>query len=431
MRFISSPVATLRGEIRVAGDKSISHRSIIFGAIAQGSTYVQGLLEGEDVLATINAFRQMGVEIKRLGEGSYALEGVGLYGLSPPSAALDMGNSGTAFRLIAGLLSAQRWPSMLIGDESLCARPMGRIITPLTRMGARVSATGGKPPLTIAPTDELIGIHYDMPVASAQVKSCILLAGLYAGGETTVKEFAPTRDHTERMLKGFGYPVNTKRGEVSINGGGRLLGCEIDIPCDLSSATFFIVAGLIVPDSELLLENVGINPTRNGVLNVLARMGARIDLVNRTVAGGEPVADLVVKTSSLTGCDIRGDDVALSIDEFPAIAVAAACAEGMTTIREAEELRVKESDRISSVVNGLKSLGVSVTEYPDGMDIAGGGIDGGQVDSYGDHRIAMAFSIAGAVAKEPIEILNCKNVATSFPNFTRLAEQAGLNIHVS
>jgi len=293
-----------------------------------------------------------------------------------------------------------------------------------------VSATDGKPPVKISRIDTLTGIHYNMLIASAQVKSCILLAGLYANGETLVKEFTPTRDHTERMLKEFSYMVHTKKGEVSIKGGQRLLGCEIDIPCDLSSATFFILAGIIVPDSELLLENVGINPTRNGVLNILSRMGARITLTNQMVVDGEPIADLVVKTSSLTGCDIRGDDVALSIDEIPSIAIAAACAEGVTTIREAEELRFKESDRINSIINGLKYLGISVTEYPDGMDIEGGRIDGGQVNSYGDHRIAMAFSIAGAVAKKQIEILNCKNVATSFPNFTKLANKVGLSVHV-
>ncbi len=414
----------------VAGDKSVSHRSIIFGSLAEGKTVVRDILEGEDVLATIAAFRAMGVSIERTGDRTYDIQGVGLHGLSPPVAAMDMGNSGTAFRLLTGLLCGQKWASTLIGDESLTTRPMGRIIAPLSVMGAKIESADGKPPLHISPVEQLKGAHYDMPIASAQVKSSLLFAGLYASGETSVSEPAPTRDHTERMLRGFGYDVKKQNGVISLQGGGRLNGCEIDVPADLSSATFFILAGLIVPDSELLLTKVGVNPSRNGVLSILEKMGANIERMNETVVGGEPVADLVVRSSSLKGCDISGDEIALAIDEVPAISIAAACALGITRITEAEELRVKESDRISSVVNGLRNLGVVVEELPDGMVIEGGKLKGGKVDSYGDHRIAMAFSIAGAVASDTVEVNNCANVATSFPDFRELANSIGLSIDV-
>ncbi len=420
----------------MAGDKSISHRSVILGAIANGQTTIRDILEGEDVRATIGAFRKMGVSITRDGthpaDRNYVIEGVGLYGLEPPDEALDMGNSGTALRLLGGLLAAQPWTSVLTGDEYLCNRPMARIITPLTLMGARIGSNEGKPPLLINPSGPLHAIKYTLPMASAQVKSAILLAALYADGETTVIEKSRTRDHTERMLRGFGYPVRSVGNKIILCGGGELQGGAVSVPADLSSAAFFILAGLITTDSELLLKNTGINPGRNGVLEILTRMGGQINLENRREIGGEPVADIRVKGSSLEGVEINGDDIALSIDEIPVIAVAAACAGkgSKTRISNAEELRVKESDRIHSVVRGLSALGIEVIEHRDGMTITGGKFRGGEVDSFGDHRIAMAFAMAGTAAKDAVVVSNCENVATSFPDFCRIARQVGVNIVV-
>jgi 3-phosphoshikimate 1-carboxyvinyltransferase len=434
MNFLVRPTAGLRGSLRVAGDKSISHRSVILGSIANGLTSVSGILEGEDVLATIAAFRAMGVPITRTEEPvagpCYLIEGQGLYGLSRPDGPLDMGNSGTAFRLLAGLLSAQKWPVTLVGDESLSARPMIRIIEPLVAMGALLSSRNGLPPVEISPVDALNGIHYHTPMASAQVKSAVLLAGLYARGTTAVTESVPTRDHTERMLKGFGYPVRVDGSTVAIAGNGILKGQEIDVPADLSSAAFFVLAALISVDSKLVLEKVGNNPSRNGVIAILRRMGGQIDLSNETLAGGEPVADFTVSSSRLNGCELNAADVASAIDEIPVIAIAAACAEGVTRITGASELRVKESDRIRSVVNGLQSLGVVVEEFDDGMEISGGKIHGGHVDSMGDHRIAMAFAMAGIVASSPVTVADCENVATSFPYFIELANKAGVTVIV-
>ena len=434
MQFVISPSSALKGRIKVAGDKSVSHRSIIFGAISNGVSTVKDILEGEDVMATIAAFRQMGVAIERnsneVGDNNYSITGVGLNGLNQPQLPLDMGNSGTAFRLLAGLLCAQPWHCELIGDESLSQRPMGRIIDPLKLMGANLQSSEGKPPLKISPASQIRGINYSTPMASAQVKSAILLAGLYAQGTTTVIESAPTRDHTERMLQGFGYSVNQSGRSITIQGGGELQAQDMVVPADLSSATFFILGALITQNSDIMLPGVGINPSRNGVISVLQRMGADITLHNQSVVGGEPVADIQVRSSNLKGIDICGDDIALSIDEIPSIAVAAACAQGLTRISDAEELRVKESDRISSVVNGLTALGAEVTEKPDGMDIQGGPLREGVVESYGDHRIAMAFSMAGAVANKRVTIRDCENVATSFPDFQQLAKQSGLNIEV-
>jgi 3-phosphoshikimate 1-carboxyvinyltransferase len=433
MKFTVVPSNNLSGHIKVAGDKSVSHRSIIFGSIATGTTIVNGILEGEDVLATISAFRQMGVVIEKSeGMGCYVIQGKGLKGLTAPSTDLDMGNSGTAFRLLSGLLCAQPWETRLTGDESLNKRPMGRIIDPLSLMGADIESNEGKPPLTIRPTKKLSSICYTTPMASAQVKSAVLLAGLYIDGETTVIENAVTRDHTERMLEGFGYDVRTtvqgKTKTISIHGGGELQGQQMDIPADLSSAAFFIVAGLISSNSEILLEKVGMNPSRNGVIPVLMRMGADISLENQRTVGGEPVADIRVKSSKLKGCEISAADVALAVDEIPVIAVAAACADGVTSITGAEELRVKESDRIRSVVLGLQALGINVDEKPDGMIIEGGEFTAGIVDSFTDHRISMAFTMAGIVAKGPVEVLGCENVATSFPEFSKLAEKVGIDI---
>ncbi len=436
MKFQISPTLGLQGEIQVAGDKSISHRSVILGAISNGTTTVRDILEGEDVLATISAFRTMGVSICRDSEDpadhNYVIEGVGLHGLEKPCEALDMGNSGTAFRLLSGLLSAQPWTSVLTGDEYLCNRPMGRIITPLKMMGAQIDSNEGKPPLKINPARRLHAIEYTLPMASAQVKSAILLAGLYADGWTTVIENSPTRDHTERILQGFGYPIQSVGNKIILHGGGQLQGCTVSVPADLSSAAFFILAGLITANSELLLKKTGINPSRNGALKILTRMGGQIELENQCKISGEPVADIRVKSSDLKGVEISGDDIALSIDEIPVIAVAAACAKSgsKTRISNAEELRVKESDRIHSIVQGLSALGIEVIEHPDGMTITGGNFQGGEVNSFGDHRIAMAFAIAGTVAKEPVVVSNCENVATSFPEFCQIAQQTGVNIVV-
>ena len=431
MNYLVSQSSGLSGDIKVPGDKSISHRSIIFASLAEGESRINDILEGEDVLATIQAFRKMGVDIRRTGDGEmenhYQVQGVGMHGLCQPETILDMGNSGTAFRLLSGLMCAQRWTVTLDGDESLRQRPMGRIIQPLSDMGAIIESRDGMPPLKISPASQIEGIDYVTPMASAQVKSAILLAGLYAQGETIVRENAPTRDHTERMLQGFGYDVSVDEGVINLSGGGGLKGVDMQVPADLSSAAFFVLAGLICPDSELCLTGVGTNPSRNGVISILQRMGADLKLANERNVSGEPVADLIVKSSVLHGVDIDSEDVALAIDEIPAIAVAAACAAGTTRITGAEELRVKESDRISSVVNGLKALGVEVEEQPDGMVIEGGELCGGEVNSFGDHRIAMAFAVAGCRAKGPVKVLNCENVATSFPGFDRLAKKCGMN----
>ena len=432
MRLLVTPGAPLRGKIRVAADKSISHRAVMLGAIATGTTRVDNLLEGEDVLATVGAFRQLGVAIEQTGAGKYAIHGVGLDGLRESPSALDAGNSGTAFRLLAGLLCGQPWPSRLTGDGSLRARPMYRIIQPLGLMGAVIDARNHKPPLAISPAPRLRGIRYPLPVASAQVKSCLLLAGLYAQGETLVTEPCPTRDHTERMLGAFGYPVSVERGTIGVRGGGELRGCDIRVPGDLSSAAFFLVGASIVDGSDILLSQVGVNPSRNGVLGILRKMGADIELHAPAQLGGEPVADIRVRAAELRGCRIDGGEVASAIDEIPVIAVAAACARGVTEIRGAGELRVKESDRIHAVAAGLNALGVAVETHADGLTITGGApgrISGGRVESHGDHRIAMAFAMAGGAAKGSVEVLDCENIATSFPEFPQVAKDAGLDIH--
>ena len=434
MEFLVRGGGQLRGEARVPGDKSISHRSIMLGAIAEGETRVGGFLEGEDALATMAAFRAMGVTIDGPDNGALRISGVGLHGLQAPSAALDLGNSGTAMRLMTGLLAGQAFDSELTGDASLSGRPMGRVISPLAEMGARVdSAEGGTPPLRINGGQALRGIHYDLPMASAQVKSCVLLAGLYADGETSVTEPAPTRDHTERMLRGFGYPVHRDGdGVISLQGGGRLLGTEIEVPADISSAAFFLVAASIAPGSELLLTHVGMNPTRVGVINILRAMGADIEALDEREIGGEPVADLRVRAASLRGIDIPESEVPLAIDEFPVLFVAAACAEGRTVLRGAEELRVKESDRIAAMAEGLVTLGVSCEVLKDGIIIDGfGAADGfgaGVIESHHDHRIAMAFAVAALRAEGEIRIREVDNVATSFPGFDRIAAGLGLDI---
>mgnify|MGYP003673623520 CR=1 FL=1 len=432
LKFISRPASTLKGTLRVAGDKSISHRSIMLGSLAEGITKVTGFLEGEDALSTLAAFRAMGVEITDPVDGQLEIKGVGLSGLKQPDAPLDMGNSGTSMRLLTGLLSGQQFDSSLIGDESLSTRPMSRVAAPLSLMGGQIlTAAEGRPPLQIKGGKYLVGIEYPMPMASAQVKSCILLAGLYAEGETAVIEPAPTRDHTERMLRAFGYEVKTEGARISLHSGGKLTACDLDIPADISSATFFMVAACIAEDADLLLQHVGINPTRDGVITILKLMGADLTLENERMVGGEPVADIRVRSSKLKGIQIPEDQVPLAIDEFPALFIAAACAEGTTVLTGAEELRVKESDRIQVMADGLKVFGIKHKVNPDGIEIQGGQIKGGQVDSHGDHRIAMSFSVAGIRAKKPVEILDCKNVATSFPNFVELANASGMSIETT
>lgn len=427
--FLAKPGSSLSGRIRVPGDKSISHRSIMLGSLAEGTTEVEGFLEGEDALATLQAFRDMGVVIEGPHHGRVTIHGVGLHGLKAPAGPLYMGNSGTSMRLLSGLLAAQPFDTVLTGDASLSKRPMNRVAKPLREMGA-VIETGpeGRPPLTIKGGQRLTGMDYEMPMASAQVKSCLLLAGLYAAGRTSVTEPAPTRDHTERMLRGFGYPVSVEGSTASVESGHKLTATRIEVPADISSAAFFLVAASIAEGSELVLEHVGINPTRTGVIDILKLMGGDITLENQREVGGEPVADIRVRAAKLKGIDIPEDLVPLAIDEFPVLFVAAACAEGRTVLRGAEELRVKESDRIQVMADGLIALGVKAEPTPDGIVIEGGCIGGGEVWAHGDHRIAMSFSVASLRASAPIRIHDCANVATSFPNFLALAAEVGIQV---
>jgi 3-phosphoshikimate 1-carboxyvinyltransferase len=429
VKFHAEPGGSLQGTLRVPGDKSISHRSIMLGALAEGVTEISGFLEGEDSLATLAAFRAMGVAIDGPDAGRVTVNGVGMHGLGRPAAALDLGNSGTSMRLMAGLLAGQAFDATLSGDASLSGRPMRRVVDPLGTMGARIETTeAGTAPLQVHGGAALHGIDYAMPVASAQVKSSILLAGLYARGTTCVTEPAPTRDHTERMLAGMGYPVQREEGRVCLEGGHSLKGIRIDVPADISSAAFFLVGASIAPGSDLLLQHVGMNPTRTGVIDILRQMGADIEVINPHEAGGEPVADLRVRSAALRGIDIAPELVPLAIDEFPVLFVAAACAGGRTVLTGAEELRVKESDRIQVMADGLQTLGIDAQATPDGMVIEGGSLQGGAVDSHGDHRIAMAFAMAALRATGGIEIRDCANVNTSFPGFVDLAAGAGLAI---
>ncbi|HAU1295791.1 TPA: 3-phosphoshikimate 1-carboxyvinyltransferase [Legionella pneumophila] len=428
LNFISKPVDYLKGEITVPGDKSISHRSIIFGAIAIGTSVIDGFLDGEDCIATLKAFQAMGVKIEGPEKQRVIIHGVGKYGLKQPKNIVDCGNSGTSMRLLAGLLAAQQFDSQLTGDESLLKRPMLRISRPLSQMGADVTTQDGKPPIVIKGGKKLNGIHYVMPEASAQVKSCLLLAGMYAEGQTKITENAVSRDHTERMLKTFSYPVQIQDGTIVIDSNGECHGTHLNIPGDISSAAFFIVAASITPGSDVLIRNVGINPTRTGVIHILTEMGADITVLNQRAYGEEPVADLHIRYSQLKGINIPASMVPLAIDEFPVIFIAAACAQGKTTLHGAKELRLKESDRIGAMVDGLNQLGVHAEGFDDGILIEGGSIHGGEVNSRGDHRIAMSFAIAGAVAGAPVTIKNCANVATSFPSFVTTANMLRFQI---
>lgn len=400
----------------------------MFGSLAEGTTQVTGFLEGGDSLGTLQAFRDMGVEIDGPHDGRVTIHGVGLHGLKNPNKALDMGNSGTSMRLLAGILSGQSFDTTMIGDNSLSKRPMGRVITPLTQMGAKIDSRDGKPPLLIHGGQKLKAIHYDMPMASAQVKSCVLLAGLYAEGETSVTEPEVTRDHTERMLRGFDYQVKTNGNKVSLRGGGKLTATNIDVPADISSAAFFLVAASITPGSDITITHVGVNPTRTGMIDILKLMGANLELLNQREVGGEPVADIRVRSAPLHGINIPAHLVPLAIDEFPVLFVAAACAKGLTVLTGAEELRVKESDRIQVMADGLSTLGISAMPTPDGIIIEGGKMGSGSVESHDDHRISMSFSVASLRASGAIQINNCNNVATSFPNFVELANKIGFDI---
>ncbi|KTD50772.1 3-phosphoshikimate 1-carboxyvinyltransferase [Legionella quateirensis] len=426
--FVSQPVKSINGELSVPGDKSISHRSIIFGAIAEGVTVVQGFLDGDDCMATVKAFKSMGVSIEGPHKQQVIIHGVGKHGLKKPNQIIDCGNSGTSMRLLAGLLAAQDFDSTLTGDDSLLKRPMLRISKPLSQMGAAIETRDGKPPINIKGGQELKAIDYLMPEASAQVKSCILLAGIYAEGTTRITETGVSRDHTERMLKTFSYPVLQSGKTIETNENGACKGTHITVPGDISSAAFFIVAATIIPGSNVVIRNVGINPTRTGVIHILLEMGADITILNERFFGEEPVADLCIKSAPLKGIEIPETMVPLAIDEFPILFIAAACAKGMTTLRGAKELRLKESDRIGSMAKGLEQLGIETVVFDDGIQIKGGIIQGGTVDSFGDHRIAMSFAIAGAVARQSVTVLNCANVATSFPDFVTTANTLDFRI---
>lgn len=424
-KLVLSPraYATQGKEITVPGDKSISHRALMLGSIAEGETIIRGLLLGEDPRSTAQCFSAMGAEISPLNSDFVRIKGIGLGNLQEPNNILDAGNSGTTLRLMLGILASHTGRFFAItGDDSLRARPMLRVVDPLRRMGATIwgRENGAKAPLAVT-GQKLHPIHYISPIASAQVKSAILLAGLLTSGETIVTEPEQSRDHSERMLKAFGADVRVDRDShtVILKGGNRLQGQEVIVPGDISSAAFWLVAGSIVPNSEILIKNVGVNPTRTGVLEVLRAMGANLSLENEREITGEPIADLRVKTAALKGCEIGGSIIPRLIDELPVLAVAAACAEGRTVIRDAEELRVKESDRIAATVQGLRAMGAEVIEHPDGMEIFGGRpLVGTTIDSYNDHRIAMSFAIAGLVAqKHPTEIERADCVTISYPSF--------------
>ena len=428
--ILARPVTRIGGTIGVPGDKSISHRAVLLGAVADGQTTVRGFLRGEDCLATLAAMRALGVQVDDSGD-TLVIHGAGHDGLKAADAPLDLGNSGTALRLLAGILAAQPFASELTGDASLRRRPMERVAEPLRAMGANIETSAGCPPLQIAGGLPLHGIDYSLPVASAQIKSAVLLAGLWARGRTTVRSPGPSRDHTERMLQAMGVPVEQEGdGVVSLSGPARLRGLEIDVPADFSSAAFFIVAGLLGADDGLLIRGVGVNPTRTGLLDVLRDMGAHIELRKTGQRGAEPVADIWVGRSRLHGVDVGEEAVALSIDELPVLFIAAACANGRTTVTGAAELRHKESDRIAVMADGLRAVGIAVQEQEDGLTIDGGPMHGGTVESHGDHRVAMSFAVASLRAAAPIEIRSTAEIATSFPGFVATGVRSGLALEV-
>ena len=413
---------TLKGEIYIPGDKSISHRSVMFGALANGITEIDNFLMGEDCLSTVRAFRAMGIAIEDLGNGRIRVAGKGLRGLQESQEVIDVGNSGTTMRLLLGILAGQTFFTALTGDESIRQRPMARVTKPLDQMGARIWGRkgGSLAPLAVQGT-QLQGISYDSPVASAQVKSAVLLAGLYADGETSVTEPAKSRDHTERMLQAFGADLREAGLKVTMAPGKELTGQKVTVPGDISSAAFFLVAGAVVPDSELTLRNVGINPTRDGILEVLQAMGARISVENQRQINGEPVADLVVRGSELKGTVIEGDLIPRLIDEIPVLAVAAALAQGETIIRDAAELKVKETNRIATIIEELSKFGAVLEELEDGLRITGGKpLTGTTCQSHGDHRIAMAMAVAGLAAQGETIVKNATSAAVSYPGFAQV-----------
>ncbi|MBH0165659.1 3-phosphoshikimate 1-carboxyvinyltransferase [Fictibacillus sp. 7GRE50] len=412
------PIQRLKGSIKVPGDKSISHRAVMFGSIAEGRTTIDGFLTGEDCLSTISCFKKLGVSILQEGE-KVTVEGKGLTGLTPPSEDLYVGNSGTTIRLMLGILANTPFESILTGDDSIAKRPMNRVTKPLKEMGATIDGndSGNKVPLHIK-GGETRGIHYTSPIASAQVKSAIILAGLDGEGTTSVKEPFKSRDHTERMLKAFGVEVETDDLSVSVAGGQKLKGTHIEVPGDISSAAFFLVAGAVVPNSEITLKKVGLNPTRTGILDVLKNMGADIAYQNKNDEASEPFGDLVIKSSALKGTIIEGDLIPRLIDEIPIIALAATQAEGTTIIKDAHELRVKETDRIETVVNELKKMGADIEATEDGMIIQGkSSLQGASVQSYGDHRIGMMLSVAACIAEGETTLANSEAIAVSYPSF--------------
>ena len=430
--FELSPATHLTGTVEVPGDKSMSHRSIMFGSIAQGVTEVTGFLEGEDSLHTLEAFQAMGVQIERHGQGHVVLHGRGPEALSAPADAIYLGNSGTGMRLLTGLLCGVNIPAVIRGDSSLSGRPMRRIVDPLVSMGARLSTEAdGTPPLTLLKNSSMLNaIEYTCPMASAQVKSAVLLAGLHANGRTVVHEPAVTRDHTERMLRGFGVEVQVEGLTASIIGGQSLKATSLTVPGDISSAAFFLVGAAMSPGSEITVSGVGMNPTRTGVIDILKLMGANIAVKNERTSGGEPVADLQIVGTQLQGIEVPENLVSLAIDEFPILFVAAASATGKTVITGAEELRVKETDRIQVMAEGLRAMGGEIEDKPDGAVITGKRLQGGVADSCGDHRTAMSFAMASLIADGPVRVLDCANVNTSFPGFASVATAAGLNIQV-
>ena len=425
----------LRGEISVPGDKSISHRSIILASLAEGESTISGLLEGEDCLATIEVFKKMGIDISS-NKGIYSVIGNGLQGLKEPNEALDFGNSGTSIRLCAGLLSSQNFSSLLTGDKSLSTRPMRRVVDPLNAMGADLAATDeGTLPIKVSPVKSLHAIEYSLPVASAQVKSCLMLAGLFAEGETKITEKTITRDHTERMFMEYGLPIEIKPSgqsrTICVNKVSRIYPQDIKVPGDFSSASFFILAALICPDSSVKIKNVGINETRIGFLHALRHMGANIELIN-VKNTSEATADILVKSSSLKGISLNNALVENMIDEMPAFFVAAALAEGITTVKDAKELRTKESDRLQAMADSLNAFGIKNELSKDGIVIHGigskGTLNSAEIDSYGDHRIAMASAIGSLRSDGVVKILDCVNVNTSFPNFIDVCREVGIDI---
>jgi 3-phosphoshikimate 1-carboxyvinyltransferase len=425
---VSSPGVRVAGDIQVPGDKSISHRAAMLGAVAEGTTEIVGFLEAADCLATLAALESMGARVERGAHGTVCIEGSGLRGLRAPPGPLNLGNSGTSMRLLAGLLAGQQFDTILVGDASLMGRPMERIATPLARMGATIRTHGGKPPVEISGGCRLRGCDHTLEKPSAQVKSALLLAGLYADGKTCVREPGISRDHTERMLEAFGVRVDREGGAVAVTGPGRLAGTQIEVPGDFSSAAFLVVAGLIAGRAPLVIRGVGVNPTRAALIEILRSMGGDIRLLAVANAGNEPRADIEVRPSALRGTVVPESLVPVAIDELPILFVAAAVAEGETVVTGAGELRVKESDRLAAMADGLAAVGVACERLPDGLRIRGGRVAGGAVESHGDHRVAMAFSVLGARARAPIAIRDVQNVATSFPGFADTARAAGLEL---